>query len=111
MDLVRQAQDFIEKANASPDSPATYILQLSSGAYYVGATINLLRRMWDHADRTGGKTTRDTNPEALLFVEFHTSFTNARRREAQIKRWSRAKKEAHAIGDQEALSRLSHSRD
>jgi predicted GIY-YIG superfamily endonuclease len=68
MDLVQQARDFIEKANVSPSTPATYILRLTSGAYYIGATTNLLRQMFDHLSGTGGRqrATRIQNPCSLL---------------------------------------------
>ena len=96
-DLVQQAREFLSKSDGHINSPATYILRLSSGAYYVGATTNLVQRMADHAAGAGGKTTRDVRPESLLFAEFHSSFSSARKREAQIKRWSRSKKEALAL--------------
>ena len=115
MDLVQQAHEFLTKSGGQTNSPAIYILRLSilrlsSGAYYVGATTNLFQRMTDHASSAGGKTTRDFPPETLLFVELHSSFSSARKREAQIKRWSRSKKEALALGNYEILIRLSRSR-
>jgi predicted GIY-YIG superfamily endonuclease len=111
MDIVQQARDFLASNDRPINSPATYILRLTSGAYYVGATTNLLQRMADHAAGAGGRTTHDTRPETLLFVEFHSSSSSARKREAQIKRWSRSKKEALALGNHETLRRLSQSRD
>jgi putative endonuclease len=46
-----------------------------------------------------------------MFVEVQPNFTSARRREAQIKRWSRAKKQALIKGDYALLQRLSRSHD
>jgi len=111
MNLVQQAQEFLAKGDRPVNSPATYILRLSSGAYYVGVTTNLIQRMAEHAVGAGGKTTRDVEPQSLLFAELHSSFSSARKREAQIKRWTRAKKEALVLGNHEMLSRLSRSRD
>jgi predicted GIY-YIG superfamily endonuclease len=111
MDLVQQARDFLTQTNSSPNTPITYILRLSSGAYYVGATTNLLQRMSDHLAGAGGKTTREVESKTLLFAESHPSFSSARKREAQIKRWSRSKKEALANRDMETLRFLSKSHE
>jgi len=46
----------------------------------------------------------------LLHFEEYDTFVEARHREAQIKRWSRAKKEALVTGDLEKLRALSKSR-
>jgi hypothetical protein len=43
--------------------------------------------------------------------EAYPTFTAARRREAQLKRWSRAKKEALLRGDLVTLRALSQSRE
>jgi putative endonuclease len=66
--------------------------------------------MADHIAAIGCKTTRDDRPQSLLLVESHPTFSAARKREAQIKRWTRAKKEAFVAGDIQTLKRLSESR-
>jgi putative endonuclease len=48
---------------------------------------------------------------SILRVEVFDSFAGAQAREAQLKKWSRAKKEALIRGDFEALKSLSKSRD
>jgi predicted GIY-YIG superfamily endonuclease len=55
--------------------------------------------------------TRLDPPLALLRVEVCSTFREARQREAQLKRWSRPKKEALIRGDFESLRVLSRSRD
>jgi predicted GIY-YIG superfamily endonuclease len=46
-----------------------------------------------------------------MFVEVQPDFSSARKRESQIKRWSRAKKRALVSGDYGLLQRLSRSHD
>jgi predicted GIY-YIG superfamily endonuclease len=48
---------------------------------------------------------------ALIFVEVQPDLSNARKRESQIKRWSRAKKRALISRDYGLLQRLSRSHD
>jgi putative endonuclease len=88
-----------------------YILRLQSGALYIGATKDLEKRYERHLDGTGGGTTSTDPPVALVYSEEHESFSNARKREAQVKRWTRAKKEALVAGDMEKLYQLSKSRE
>ncbi len=71
-----------------------YILRLRSGSLYIGATTNLEERYQTHQNRLAGKTTSIDPPVSLVYSEEHESFSKARQREAQVKRWSRAKKEA-----------------
>jgi putative endonuclease len=87
-----------------------YILRLQSGALYIGATKDLEKRYERHLDGTGGGTTSSDPPDSLVYSEEHESFSNARKREAQVKRWTRAKKEALVAGDKEKLRALSKSR-
>ena len=76
-----------------------YILRLQSGALYIGATKDLEKRCERHLDGSAGRTTALDPPVALVYSEEHESFSNARKREAQVKRWTRAKKEALVAGD------------
>ena len=108
MNLVDQAHQMVQ--SLSKDNPAAvYILRLASGILYVGSTESLFQRMADHMDGIACKTTRDDKPLALIYAEPQPTFPLARKREAQIKRWSRAKKLALAGGDIKALQRLSKS--
>jgi predicted GIY-YIG superfamily endonuclease len=109
MDLVEQARQIAP--NLSKGAPALYILRLTSGALYIGSTLNLPQRMTDHIAGIACKTTRDDRPQSLLLVEPHPTYSAARKREAQIKRWSRAKKEAIVVHDLESLRHLSISRE
>jgi predicted GIY-YIG superfamily endonuclease len=92
-------------------SACFYILRLRSGALYPGATTDLDRRYREHCEGRAGRTTRLDPVTALAYAEKLPTFGDARRREAQVKRWSRAKKEALVAGDRRKLKVLAHSRD
>ena len=88
-----------------------YILRLRSGQLYVGATADLDRRWHEHVSGEAGRTSKHDPPVSIVYNEEHRDFAEARRREAQVKRWSRAKREALVAGDVVALRRLARSHD
>jgi predicted GIY-YIG superfamily endonuclease len=88
-----------------------YILRLRSGTLYLGATTDLKKRFEEHGSGRAGRTTTLDSPVALVYSEEIETFSEARRREAQVKRWSRAKKEALVSGDTSKLQTLAHSKD
>jgi predicted GIY-YIG superfamily endonuclease len=69
------------------------------------------QRLEDHLSGQACGTAQLDPPVAILRVEFHPTFSDARRREAQLKRWSRAKKEALIRGNHPILKQLSQSHD
>ena len=88
-----------------------YILRLRSGAFYCGATENLNQRYQDHLIGRGCLTTQADLPVELLYSEKCLDYAAARKREAQVKKWSRAKKEALISGDKVRLKQLARSRE
>ena len=96
---------------ASKGTSVVYFLRLRSGEFYVGASENLEQRLEAHATGLAGRTTRLDPPISFLGFEILSTFSAARLRETQLKRWTRAKKEALIRGDLLALKRLSRSRD
>ena len=86
-------------------------LLLRSEMIYMGATTDLEQRLDDHVSGQACGTTACDPPVALLRVEICSTFASARKREAQIKRWSRAKKEALISGSLMRLRKLSRSRE
>jgi putative endonuclease len=112
----REPMTLIEEArrmapSLSRGTSFVYILQLQSGVFYVGCSNDAEARFAKHADRTACYTTAVNPPVAVLYIEIHPDFATAREREAQIKKWSRAKKEALMAGDISRLKALSRSRD
>jgi len=87
-----------------------YILRLRSGGLYPGVTKNLEERCKDHCSGKACRTTKFDPPVALVYSESFESFPEARKREVQIKRWSRAKKEALVVGDLATLRKLARSK-
>ena len=87
-----------------------YILRLNSGQIYIGSTTDLDRRVEEHYSGHACRTTKLDPPIAVAYTEELETFVEARRREAQIKRWTRAKKEALVSGDFTKLRKLSISR-
>jgi predicted GIY-YIG superfamily endonuclease len=86
-----------------------YILRLQSSSLYIGATKDLKKRYAEHSTGSASRTTSLDSPVSLVYSEEHGSFSEARKREAQVKRWSRAKKEALVAGDIDKLRALSKS--
>ena len=73
-----------------------YILQNSSGKFYIGHTDDLTCRLHSHnrTDKVAGKFTRKNGPWELIWSEQHNSRAAASARERQIKamksaRWIR----------------------
>ena len=97
--------------NLSPGMFVVYFLRLQSGIVYIGASADLLQRLDDHSSGCACRTTKRDQPLELVRIEFHATFTQARSREAQLKRWSRSKKEALIRGEIADLRSLSQSHD
>lgn len=71
-----------------------YILQCGDGTYYTGSTTDLERRIAAHASGRGAKYTRGRGPLRLVYQERVENWPDALRREAAIKRLTRAQKNA-----------------
>lgn len=69
-----------------------YILQCGDGTYYTGSTTDLERRLAAHAGGRGAKYTRGRGPLRLVYREEVESWPAALRREAAIKKLTRAQK-------------------
>jgi putative endonuclease len=87
-----------------------YILRLKPGVLYIGATTDLNQRYKDHCSGKASRTTKIDLPLGIAYTEEFEGFSEARKREAQVKRWSRAKKEALVSGDLSKLKDLSKAR-
>ena len=74
--------------------PFVYILRCSDASYYVGHTNDLRVRLDEHQAGVAANFTACRRPVQMVYAEEHASGTQAERRELQLKRWSRVKKEA-----------------
>jgi len=73
---------------------------------YTGVTRYLPSRLEAHFQGRGCRTTNLDPPVKLVHSEEFATLGEARKRENQIKRWSRAKKEALISGDLALLHAL-----
>ncbi len=70
-----------------------YMIKNKVGKLYVGITERLDQRLGTHNSGSGAKFTKDSNKFSIVFSENYSTLTEARRREIQIKKWRRGKKE------------------
>lgn len=86
-----------------------YILRCANGDYYTGSTHNLEKRMEEHNNGIACNFTWKHMPVELVYHEEFPQIDLAFRREKQIQKWSKKKKEALIRGDIELLKKLSRN--
>ena len=74
-----------------------YLLKCADGTLYCGCTNNLTKRLAAHNRGQGAKYTRSRRPVALAWQEEQPDRSAALRREAQVKKLSRAHKLALSV--------------
>lgn len=73
-------------------SPCVYIMKCSDGTLYTGWTNDMKKRLSSHNCGRGAKYTRSRLPVTPVYVEFLQSRSDALKREAAIKKLTRAGK-------------------
>ena len=86
----------------------TYILRCSDKSYYVGHTDELEQRLAQHGGGFGSQYTGTRLPISLVWFEEFPTREEAKAAEAQLKKWSRRKKEALIEGKTEELKQAAH---
>lgn len=77
-----------------------YIIQCSGESLYTGITTDISRRLKEHNNKKGAFYTQNKTPVELVYQEAVPNQSEARRREAAIKRLTRKEKlELIANGD------------
>ena len=71
-----------------------YIMTGTGWSLYVGVTNNLVKRVWQHKNKTVPGFTSRYNLTILAYYEEFASIHAAIAREKEIKGWKRAKKKA-----------------
>lgn len=71
----------------------TYLARCSDNSLYTGSCINIKYREKKHNSGNGAKYTKYRRPVKIIYFEKFNTLTEARRRETQIKRWTKIKKE------------------
>ncbi len=84
-----------------------YMLRCSDGSYYIGHTDALERRIAQHQHGELPGYTHNRRPVSLMWSQDFPSRIEALEAERQLKGWTRAKKEALAAGDWDAVRLLS----
>ncbi len=83
-----------------------YILRCADESLYIGETDDIEHRVARHHEGRACAFTASRRPVELVYVEELANHLEARRREHQLKRWTRRKKEALVAGDLDLLKRL-----
>ena len=86
-----------------------YILRCSDNSLYCGVTNNPERRVREHNSNNSkaSRFTRTRQPVKLVYAEEYKDLKSAMRRELQIKKWPKAKKEALISDNRQLLKKLS----
>lgn len=85
-----------------------YILRTSSNTLYIGQTNNLEKRIKEHQNHTSksAKYVRYFNEVKLVYFEEYETRSEAMKREIQLKKWTKVKKEALINGELQLLKKL-----
>lgn len=70
-----------------------YMIKNSYGNLYIGITDNPERRLTEHNTKIGSRFTKERDNFSIVFLEEYTTLVEARKREIQIKKWRRSKKD------------------
>jgi putative endonuclease len=87
-----------------------YMMQLKDSRIYVGHSNNPPRRHSEHESGKGCRTSGIFGAGDIIFTEEHTYRSSAAKRERQLKKWSRAKKQALINGNIAELKCLAKRR-
>jgi putative endonuclease len=60
-----------------------------NGTLYVGSTVDLIKRVWEHKNCVIPGFTAKHNIHMLVYYETHATYVEAARREKRFKNWSR----------------------
>lgn len=70
-----------------------YIARCKDNSLYIGSTNNTTKRIKLHNKKQGAQWIKQHGYAKLVYQEEYNSYLEARRRELQVKKWSRIKKE------------------
>ena len=70
-----------------------YLARCADESLYTGTCVDLAEREQKHNDGSGAKYTRSRRPVRIVYHEEHESLSAARRREAEVKKWPKERKE------------------
>ena len=70
-----------------------YLARCADESLYAGTCVDLDARLEKHNAGTGAKYTRSRRPVRIVYSEEFQMISEARRREAEVKQWSKSEKE------------------
>lgn len=71
----------------------TYILECADGTLYTGFTTDIARRLKEHnTSKSGAHYTKIRRPVTLKYSEEFATSSEAKKREAELKSWTRKEK-------------------
>lgn len=73
---------------------SVYLLQCADTTFYIGISTDVDKRLANHNAGLGAKYTRGRLPVVCVWREVAASESAARKREYELKQWSRAQKKA-----------------
>jgi predicted GIY-YIG superfamily endonuclease len=85
-----------------------YVVECSDGALYVGISNDVVERLEKHNRGFGPRFTRSRRPVELIWSQSFPDIFAARRREIELKGWSRAKK-MRLVNERNGLRRVNPS--
>lgn len=91
-DWSRSVFERMIQSNIFMPSWFVYMVRCCDGSLYTGISNNLEARIERHNAGTGAKYTRSRRPVVLVWCESMESASIARKREAEMKTWSRKEK-------------------
>lgn len=69
-----------------------YLLECEDGSLYTGVTTDVERRFAEHKKGIGSHFTKAKKAKRIVYTEKQPNRSAAQKREAEIKKWPRAKK-------------------
>lgn len=73
--------------------PWVYMIRNKGNKIYVGVSKHPLKRLSEHNHKKGSLFTKNNPSFETVFLEEYPTFLEARKREVQIKKWRRNKKD------------------
>ena len=70
-----------------------YMIKNPNNDLYIGVSENPKKRLSTHNENAGALFTKRDNKFHIVFLEDYQTLTEARKREIQLKKWRRGKKE------------------
>jgi putative endonuclease len=75
-----------------------YMVRCRDNSLYSGITNDIDNRLKEHNKGIGAKYTLSRRPVKLVYSEKHSNISDARKREAHIKSWTKVEKEQLIVG-------------